>query len=169
MKNPTMFVTIMILILFVIIIFFIPVFNQFTISNGKTGDVVYCDSIEKFENFYTSFKHSVNRTPVNEFYRIEGNKFVVYKTTFYSYGAGMPDARDYPDADIKFENGKVLIDNINRELNEFTILVGTYADHTVHVKNESFKLDKYVEPQNPALFKIKRVSIYDILRRQLYE
>jgi hypothetical protein len=144
-------------------------FNKFTISDGKTGEVVYCGRIEDFEEFYISFIHSVNRTPVNEYYRIEDGKFVVYKTTFYSYGAGMPDLSDNPGARIKFENGKVEIDNIDRSLNEFTILVGTVADHTLHGTTTNFELDKYVEPQNQALFKIKRVSIYDILRRQIYE
>jgi hypothetical protein len=111
----------------------------------------------------------VNRTPVNEYYRIENGRFVVYKTTFYSYGAGMPDGSDNPDANIKFVNGKVEIDNINRRLSEFTVLVGTVANHTLHTVNTNFELDKYVEPQNQALFKIKRVSIYDLLRRQIYE
>ncbi len=158
-----------IIIFLAIIIFFIPMFSRFTISDGKTGKLVYCGKIEDFEEFYISFIHSVNRTPVNEYYRIENCRFLVYKTTFYSYGAGMPDGSDNPDAHIKFVDGKVEIDNINRILSEFTVLVGTLADHTLHGSNTNFELDKYVEPQNQALFKIKRVSIYDILRRQIYE
>lgn len=167
MKKSIMSATIIIFL--AIIIFFIPMFNRFTISDGKTGNVVFCGSIENFEEFYTSFIHSVNKTPVNEYYRIENGRFVVYKTTFYSYGAGMPDGSDNPEANIKFVNGKVEIDNINRRLSEFTVLVGTVANHTLHTVNTNFELNKYVEPQNQALFKIKRVSIYDILRRQIYE
>lgn len=167
MKNSIMSGTIIIFL--AIIIFFIPMFSRFTISDGKTGKVVYIGSIEDFEEFYISFIHSVNRTPVYEYYKIENGRFVVYKTTFFSYGAGMPDGSDNPDANIKFVNGKVEIDNINRSLSEFTVLVGTVADHSLHTENISFELDKYVEPQNQALFKIKRVSIYDILRRQINE
>jgi hypothetical protein len=167
MKKSLMSATIIFFL--AIIIFFIPIFNRFTISDGQTGNVVFCGSIEDYRDFYISFIHSVNRTPVNEYYRIENGRFVVYKTTFYSYGAGMPDGSDNPDANIKFVNGKVEIDNINRRLSEFTVLVGTVANHTLHTENTNFELDKYVEPQNQALFKIKRVSIYDILRRQIYE
>lgn len=166
MKNSILIVIIVILI----VIFFIPLVEQFTITNGKTNDMVFLDSTDKYDNFYISFIHSVNRTPVHEYYRIEGNKFIVYKTTFYSYGAGMPDGSDNPNIDVKFNgSGLVEIDNLNRQLSEFTYLVGTYANHTLHAEKESFTLEKYIEPQEPALFKIKKVSIYDILRRRLNE
>ncbi len=155
---------------FLIIILFVPFIEQFTISNQKTNNIVFSDSIDNYKSFCVSFTHSVNRTPVNEYYRIEGNKFIAYKTTFYSYGAGMPDGSENPDAEMKFnDDGLVEINNINREFSEFTYMVGTYAEHTLHTENASFKLEKYVEPQEPALFKIKRVSIYDILRRKFNE
>lgn len=166
MKKTILFVSIMIVVTF---IFFVPFIEQFTISNAKTNNIVYYDCVDKFENFYISFIHSVNRTPVNEYYKIKGNKFVVYKTTFYSFGAGMPDGSELPNANMKLSDGFVEIDDINREINEFTYFVGTYAGHTLNAKNEKFKLEKYVEPQEPALFKIKRVSIYDILRRRFNE
>lgn len=154
-----------IILLIVLTIFFMPLFTKFTISNGKTGDIVFCDNPEKYEEFYIKFIHSANRTPVFEYYKEIGGKFVAYKTTFYSYGAGMPDGSDNPNAEFSFKNGQVQIDNINKELDEFTVFVGTYADHTLHVGNESFKLKKYIEPQNPAIFSIKKVSIYTIIRR----
>lgn len=150
-----------------IIIFYMPMFTRFTISNGKTGDIVFCDSIENFKDFYIYFKHSVNKTPVYEYFRIENNKFVVYKTTFYSYGAGMPDGTEGLGLNIKIENGQVQIDNINRKLDSFTVFVGTYADHTVHTDNESFMLKEYIEPQNPAVFRVRKVSIYNMVRRFL--
>lgn len=154
------------LVFIILFIFFVPYTEQFTISNGNTGKIVFFDSIDNYNNFYISFIHSVNKTPVNEYYRIENNKFIAYKTTFYSYGAGMTDGSENPNTQIKFnDDGLVEIDNINRELSEFTYMVGTIATHTLHVGNKSFRLDKYVEPQKPALFKIKKVSIYHILRR----
>lgn len=160
----------LVFVIFIIVISFVPLIEQFTISNGKTNNIVFCDSIDNYKNFYISFIHSVNRTPVNEYYRIKNKKFIVYKTTFYSYGAGMPDGSENPNAEMKFnDDGLVEIDNINRELEKFTYLVGTYADHTLHTENENFKLEKYVEPQEPALFNIRRVSIYDILRRRFNE
>lgn len=158
-------ILIIFILLIVIVIFFIPLVEQFTISNGKTNNIVFFGSIDKYRNFYISFTHSVNKTQVNEYYRIDGKKFIVYKTTFYSYGAGMPDGSENPNALMKFKDGAVEIDNINREFDQFSYMVGTIANHTLNTEIESFKLEKYVEPQESALFKIKRVSIFNILRR----
>lgn len=151
-----------------IVTFFIPLIYQFTITNGKTNNIVFCDSVDKYKNFYISFIHSVNKTGVNEFYKIEENKFIIYKTTFSSYGAGMPQVGEIPGAKIKFnDDGLVEISNINRKLDQFSYMVGTIAEHTLFSDNESFKLEKYIEPQGLALFEIKRVSIFDILRRRI--
>lgn len=163
MKKSILFVLVVIII---IVSFFIPLIEQFTISNNKTNKIVFCDSIHKYRNFYISFIHSVNKTKVEEYYKIEGDEFIVYKTRFYSYGAGMPDGSDNPNANIKFKDGLVEIDNINRKLDHFSYMVGTIARHTLNTETKSFKLEKYVEPQQTARFEIKRVSIFNILRRQ---
>lgn len=153
-----------IIILLFVLIINLPLFSRFTISNGKTGETVFIDDIKDIEEFYISFRHSVNRTPVNEFYKIKNNKFIVYKTTFYSYGAGMPEYEPESKQKITVVNGLVQIENINRELEYFTTMVGTYADHQLNYKGKSLRLACYIEPQNPAEFRIKRVSALEIMR-----
>lgn len=163
-------VLLLVVVAFLVVIFFIPMFESFTITNKNTGEIVFSDKLDNFQSFYISFIHSVNRTPVNEFYKIENKKFIAYKTTFYSYGAGMPDGSENPNAKMTFNKDKLVeINDLNREFNEFTYMVGTFAEHTLHTDNVSFKLEKYVEPQQPASFQIKRVSIYHILRRFLWK
>ncbi|WP_313346710.1 DUF1850 domain-containing protein [Sedimentibacter sp.] len=155
MKNKIFIVSFFVLL--AIIFLFVPLIEQFTISNGNTNKIVYIGSVDDFRYFHISFLHSVNRTPVNEFYKIDKNKFIVYKTTFYSYGAGMEGGT--------LKDGVVEINDIDRELKEFTYMVGTYADHTLYSDNISFKLEKFIEHQQPAVFQIKRCSIFNILRR----
>ncbi|HPW40664.1 MAG TPA: DUF1850 domain-containing protein [Bacillota bacterium] len=147
----------------IIILLNVPVLNRFTISNGRTGKIVYIDNIENIREFSVSFKHSVNRTLVNEFIRIQGDRFVVYKTTFYSYGAGMPEYDANSKQVIIISDGIVQIENIDRELDNFTYMVGTYADHTLSFKDKSIKLSELVEPQKPAHFKIQKVSCIDLI------
>ncbi len=151
------------LLLLIIILLNVPVLNRFTISNGRTGKIVYIDNIENIREFSVSFKHSVNRTLVNEFIRIQGDRFVVYKTTFYSYGAGMPEYDANSKQVIIISDGIVQIENIDRELDNFTYMVGTYADHTLSFKDKSIKLSELVEPQKPAHFKIQKVSCIDLI------
>lgn len=151
----------------IILLFNVPLLTRFTISNGKTGEIVYIDDVNSAKEFVVSFKHSVNRTPVNEFIRIQGNKFIVYKTTFYSYGAGMPEYDSSNKQRVTINNGLVQIENINRELKDFTYFVGTYADHTLSYKGKSMKLSEMIEKQKPAFFSIKRVSLFEIIKYKL--
>ncbi|HOM42937.1 MAG TPA: DUF1850 domain-containing protein [Bacillota bacterium] len=151
------------LLLLIIILLNVPVLDRFTISNGRTGKIVYIDNIENIREFTVSFKHSVNRTLVNEFIRIQGDRFVVYKTTFYSYGAGMPEYDANSKQVITISDGIVQIENIDRELDSFTYMVGTYADHTLSFKDKTIKLSELVEPQKPAHFKIQKVSFIELI------
>ena len=151
----------------IILLLNVPMFNRFTISNGKTGEIVYIDDIENVKEFVVSFKHSVKRTPVNEFIKVQGNKFVVYKTTFYSYGAGMPEYDRSNKQKVTINNGLIQIENIDRELENFTYLVGTYADHTLSYKDKSMKLSAYIEQQNPAFFSINRITPLELIKYKL--
>lgn len=145
----------------------VPMFIKFTISNGKTGEIVYIDDIDNAKEFVVSFRHSVNRTPVNEFIKVRENKFIVYKTTFYSYGAGMPEYDGSNKQKVTINNGLVQIENIDRELESFTYLVGTYADHKLSYKDKSMKLSEFIEPQNPAFFSINRVTPFELIKYRL--
>ncbi len=145
----------------------IPMLTEFTISNGKTGKIVYMDSIGNARAFDVSFRHSVNRTPVNEYIRIQGNGFVVYKTTFYSYGAGMPEYDPASSQILTITDGLVQIDNLDRELKDFTYRVGTYADHELSYGDIRIKLSSILKPQSPAFFSIKKVSLYELIKYQL--
>ena len=138
----------------------LPLLNRFTISNSKTGEIVYIDTIDNAEEFTVSFRHSVNRTPVNEFVRIRENKFIVYKTTFYSYGAGMPEYDRTSRQKVTINDGVVLIENIDRELESFTYLVGTYADHTLSIL-EHQAVQSLLTTES-RFFQYKKVSLLKI-------
>lgn len=157
------FVVAGLVLLAVLILINIPLFDKFTISDGKSGKVVYVDDVSNVREFYVSFRHSVNKTPVNEFYKIENNRFVVYKTTFYSYGAGMPEYDAKGKEKVTITNGLVQIENMDIVFNSFTYRVGTYADHSFNWEGGSFKLSRYVKPQSPARFEIKKLSVMDLV------
>lgn len=154
-------------IVIAVILLNVPMYSKFTISNGKTGEIVYIDDIANAKEFVVSFKHSVNRTPVNEFIKVEGNYFIVYKTTFYSYGAGMPEYDNSNKQTVTINNGLVQIENIDLKLESFTYMVGTYADHTLSYLDKSMKLSDLIEPQNPAFFSLNRITTFEIIKYKL--
>lgn len=153
---------ILILVLIIIIVFF-PFQDKLVISNGNTGEIVFMEDIDEYNTFYITFIHSVNRTPVNEYYKIIDNKFLLYKAEFYSYGAGMSDGSDIPNSKLSHSEDGTAHLELEEEFEEFTYYVGTIADHTLHLGNKELLLKDILKPQTPALFQIRRVSIYTIL------
>lgn len=141
---------------------YLPAINMFTITDIKTGKLVYSRSIKHTQNFYTSFIHSVNRVPVYEYYKIVDNKFVIYKTSFYSYGAGMPEYN--PEHHVTIANGIITIDNLNIILDKFAIFVGTVANHKVIFEDNEYNLSQFTMPGNDLKFEVKRVPIYYLIK-----
>ncbi|SHJ10550.1 hypothetical protein SAMN02745176_02404 [Lutispora thermophila DSM 19022] len=150
------------------IILFAPIFEMITISEAESKRIVFVSNIHENKEFYTSFIHSVNRMPVYEYYRIVDGHFTIYKTSFYAYGAGMPDFQDYNQKPY-LKDGMVHIDNLNIEMDSFSIFVGRVADHSLNIDNKTYKLSDFIEPGKTAHFKIQKVSLFALLRRLNHE
>jgi hypothetical protein len=141
----------------------VPLFERFTITDEKSGYIVFLDKMENYKEFYVSFTHSVNRTPVNEYYVISDGRFKLEKATFYSYGAGMPELGEYGSNKPIIVNGMVEIDNINKEFEKFTYYAGTYANHCLNNSSSKIPFLQFVKPQTPVTFEIRKVSLYKII------
>lgn len=157
----------LILSLVIILIIKIPIFAKFTITNGRNNKIILIESLDEFQYFNLTFIHSVNKTPVKEYYRIEGDKFVLYKAEFSSYGAGMSDGSDFEEAKISYgEGGEIFLD-LQEEFESITYYVGTIAQHTLYSKNRKVELIDLLEAKSPAIFKVEKLSIMDILEMYL--
>lgn len=157
-----------IIVLLIVIILFAPMFDMLTITEVESRRIVFVSRKSENKQFYTSFIHSVNRMPVYEYYRIVDDHFVLYKTSFYSYGAGMPDFEDYKQKPV-LKDGMVHIENLNIEMDSFSLFVGRVAGHSLHIDNKVYKLSDFIEPGKTARFKIKKVSLFVLLRRLSHE
>lgn len=153
----------LVVILIMGIIFIIPVFEMFTITDAESGRIVYAIKTSEISEFHTEFIHSVNKKSVFEYYRIQKKQFVVYKTKFYSFGAGMPNIEDYGVRPY-IKEGMVHIDSLNIVMDSFSIFVGTIANHSISFNNKTFKLSQFVKPGKSALFSIEKVSFCTLLR-----
>ena len=161
MRNKGIF---LIVIIVLIILLISPIFERFTITDGKSKTIVFQDKIEKYRAFYISFIHSVNKTPVNEYYSISDDKLILEKATFYSYGAGMPEAGEYGGGAPTVVDGMVQIDNIDKEFKNFTYISGTYASHSLNTDNSKIFFSEFVKPQTPVTFEVKKISIITIIK-----
>ena len=146
------------------LIIYIPIFNLFTISDGHTDKLIFIGDLKDFKEFDVTFTHSVNKTPVKEFYKINSNIFNLYKAEFTSYGAGMSDGTDLENAEIYHgENDEIFL-SMDEDFETITYYVGTIADHRITYKDKTIHLNEILNPQTPAVLEVKRISVLDILK-----
>ncbi len=86
--------------------------------------------------------HSVARTPVSEYFTVENNNFILNKTVFESYGAGLP----LDGGDFKRENGKFVQEGQNIKIEELVIRVSRTEGQELIVAGEVFTLQDFLEP-----------------------
>ena len=157
--------------------FLVPVIPVLSITNRKApNQKVY--SIGGFKNgFIISYTHSVNKGRVKDYYTIKSDYTLLCdKSVFLSYGAGIPEPQDFPDAVFSVTSEGYTITNINRNLQKLTMAVGIIANHSITILNSNvvnsqtefydskeFFLTDFFEPQTSINLQIKRVSLIKYL------
>lgn len=165
-------IAILIIILIIGGIFFTPVISVLAISSRK-NPVQRVYSVDGYKNgFIISYTHSVNKGRVKDFYTVNDNRELLCDATiFVSYGAGIPEPQDFPNA--VFENTKdgYKITNINRISKTLTAAVGIIANHAITILKSSdsnsdfteYFFTDFFEPQTSVILQIKRVSFIDYI------
>ncbi len=86
--------------------------------------------------------HSVARTPVSEYFTVKNNSFILNKTVFESYGAGLP----LDGGDFRRENGRFVQEGQNIKLEQLVIRVSRTEGQEIIVAGEVFALQDFLEP-----------------------
>jgi len=95
-------------------------------------------SLEKNE-FAIEFVHSVNQSPVREFFTVEGRTIRPKKVRFSSFGAGMQS--DLLETQTLTRDGDAMIINgFNTSFKELNYIVGTVSDHLLFINDECLSL-----------------------------
>lgn len=141
-----------------------PIFNVLTLVDVKRDAPVLYIMIKDKQEFVISFTHSVNKRPVHDYIRIDGNHFVITKSRYDSFGAGMPETA-IDGMNLKLgDDGMLELTNINRSLPEITVFVGTIAEHILRVGNRTIPLAQLVIPGEALRFTLEKVSLFNLLR-----
>lgn len=103
-------------------------------SNAKKVKVSYDITNDDF--FSVEFIHSVNKSPVIEYYKIDKEKNIyIYKTIYYNYGAGVPTELS-GDETLSFgDDGSMIIDNINKKIDNLTYYLSDLYDHVLRIND----------------------------------
>jgi len=111
------------------------------IRDSETGKVYGRWSLEENGEFSIEFIHSVNQSPVRDFYSAENGMIRLRAVRFFSFGAGMQSDLEEGlsfsrDGDAMVISGYTTTFR-DKELN---YIVGTVSDHLLFINNETVSL-----------------------------
>jgi hypothetical protein len=146
----------------------VPTRLALTMTAEETGRLVFASPVIPGDPFEIRFIHSVHRTPVEEQFRISVNREMVLESVIYeSYGVGNPSGPE-PGQQFRMENGKLVIERIDRRLPELHQRIGQkVANHELILGEQRYPFSKWSKPGSRVLLKVKRVSLWNLwtLRR----
>jgi len=161
-----LFFIIMLFILFFIIIN-IPNVDVLEIKNINKDEILFQEKIFPGYVFATKINHSVQLTPVLEFFEIDKNyHMLLTKTIVKDLGWGMPST---PEGDFSYQNGEMVIKNIDKRVKNFIFRVSFISKPELILRGRTYDLRFLVDDSDALEIGNKRISminrIYFLLRR----
>ena len=111
--------------------------KRLIIYNYKLGNVIKEYTIPYDGYFSIGFVHSVNKSPVIDYYKFnKNNEIYVYKTIYYNYGAGVESELENDEVLSYGEDGSMIIDNINKKIDNLTYYISDLYDHKLSINGD---------------------------------
>jgi hypothetical protein len=111
------------------------------IRDSETGKVYGRWPLEENGEFSIEFIHSVNQSPVREFFSDENGMIRLRAVRFFSFGAGM---KSDLDGGLTFsrDGDAMVISGYTTTFkdNELNYIVGTVSDHLLYISGETISL-----------------------------
>ena len=123
------------------------------ISNEETGEILFRTEAKDGEEFSVSYIHSVNKSPVTEYYQIQDTDIYLTAMRFRAFGAGIPEQPEEGQT-MRIEGEDMVIEGYLRPIHNLCYFVGYTAEHTLHWRDEAIRLDELTEPGEPVLFSV---------------
>ncbi len=101
------------------------------LESADTGDVYAAYPVRIKDTFGIRFIHSVNKTPVTDWYEIRKDGIYVVRTEYYGFGAGVQTQLEEGQELSYGEDGSMIITGFDRRMDDLVYFVGTVSDHTL--------------------------------------
>ena len=164
-----------IIILAIVIIFTMALYYFF---NNTFYNLVILDEdnkvLKKFDDFdiddyFTiEFIHSVNKTPVKDYYRINRLKRIInYMTIYYDYGAGVETQLENGETLTHGIDNSMIVSNINKSFKELNMYISTVNDHIFTINdNYIFNLTNLIGKNKYIKIKIfSKFNLFDNIHK----
>lgn len=81
------------------------------------------------DTFSIEFIHSVNKSPVTDYFEIRSDGIYGIKTVYYGFGAGVPTELEEGQTLTYGEDGSMILSGMEIKMNSLIYRVGTVSDH----------------------------------------
>ncbi|MFQ3619862.1 MAG: DUF1850 domain-containing protein [Spirochaetales bacterium] len=144
-------------VLFLLALLFMLIYSKtYIIIETKEGNELFRILWDKGTQFEISYLHSVNRSPVSEFFSIEGEKIFLSSSRFLSFGAGIASLPEDSGGSLQTQSNHLEYANIHREIPYLGIFVPREAQTTFHYQGQSISLSSLAPPGTLLHFRIQR-------------
>jgi hypothetical protein len=109
------------------------------IRDAGSGKVYGRWPLEENGEFAIEFIHSVNQSPVREFFRVENGEIRLKAVRFFSFGAGMQSDLE-GELTMSRDGDAMVISGYKTSFKELNYIVGTVSDHLLFINGETVSL-----------------------------
>jgi len=124
------------------------------LNDEQSGQVLFMAPVGPVSEFAVSFIHSVNKSPVCEYYRIKGGQIFLEAVRYYTFGAGMPTEAVEGQTMHYDQDGAIIIGGFDRPLPRLVYNIGRVSNHTLHWQGQDIPLNTLDKPGQPILFSV---------------
>ena len=101
------------------------------LQDARTDEIIQKYRLRAGDGFCITFIHSVNKSPVTDFYEIRRDGIYVVKTVYYGFGAGVQTELQEGQTLTYGEDGSMIVSGFNMKMNDLIYNVGTVSDHVL--------------------------------------
>jgi len=123
------------------------------LSNDRTGKILFCAPAGDGVEFSVSYTHSVNKSPVTEYYQILDSRIYLTALRYKTFGAGMPTEPEEAQT-LRYEEDDMIIEGFARPMPYLCYSIGRIAGHALHWRGQAIRLDTLDTPGQPVLFSV---------------
>ena len=131
--------------------------NYCLVLRGEEGQIYLRERVHIGDEFSVKFIHSVNKSPVIDFYTIKKDGIYVTKTLYYDFGAGVQTELEEGQSLSYTKDGGMLVEGFDRKIEALAYVVGKVSDHELELQGEIYSLEKLCGKGAYVEFDIERV------------
>ncbi len=123
-------------------------------TDAETDEVYFQQPLEADGVFSVSYIHSVNKSNVEEYYRLENDEIYLFRARYRAFGAGVATELEEGQT-LSYEDGYMIIDNIHYQIPNLVYRVGTVSDPLIHIGTQTWHMKDLAPPLTSVRFTIQ--------------